>query len=104
MLEYKLGVSVPEIYTSQTFNKINISPNPVIDNSLITYEFKSITNYSLKIYNNNGQLIKSHSGESNKVVYNWNGTNQKGTVVSPGIYFISIESKNDIVVKKIVKY
>jgi parallel beta-helix repeat protein len=67
-------------------------PNPFNESTLITFYLYEQNNLSLRIYNSNGQLVKSlFEGFSpagiHKIV--WNGNNE-----STGIYFLKLNTKN----------
>jgi hypothetical protein len=78
-----------------------VCPNPI---SLRDYSYLKITNFSLdiskleaRIYNINGEFIKSFSilelvDDINKKTLRWDLRNESGDIVAPGIYFISIKT------------
>ncbi|MDR0724010.1 MAG: T9SS type A sorting domain-containing protein, partial [Endomicrobium sp.] len=78
-----------------------VYPNPI---SLRASNYLKITNFSLdilkleaKIYNINGEFIKSFSileliDDLNRKSLSWDLRNENGDKVTPGIYFISIKT------------
>ncbi len=103
-IAYKLGVSVPEIKNLKQETKIQTLPNPFSDKIHISYKFKKSEKYSLKITDIKGKLLKESKGFGQQINYYWDGTNQSGSSLPKGVYFISIESKNEKAVMKIIKY
>ncbi len=66
-------------------------PNPFNPSTTIEFNLPSETDWSLEIYNVNGQNIKSFSGNgigSQAVV--WKGTTNSGQIVSSGVYFYKL--------------
>ncbi len=78
----------------ETHNKIKLYPNPVKDIINIKTNLSHIS--GCKLYNSNGQLIKPFDIN--------NGLNTIDiSDLRSGLYFIHIQTQNDMVVKKIVK-
>ena len=72
-------------------------PNPFNPETTIQYTIDKPRHLTMKIYNINGELIKTLINETipagNHQV-KWNGTNEFGEKVSSGIYFSNIKSEN----------
>lgn len=78
-------------------------PNPFNPTTSITFTLPFSTNWSLKIYNVAGQLIKSFEGfSSGEVSVNWDGTDNSGDKVSSGIYFYKLSAGDFTATKKMV--
>lgn len=78
-------------------NKLLASPNPFTERTLIQCDEKQINGSQIKIYDINGRLVKSFNQLSGII---WNGRNENGKTVSPGIYFVKLNNKQPI---KLVK-
>ena len=74
---------------------MNNFPNPVKNNTLITYNLKNTAgNVVIRVYDVIGQSVKTFYQESKKAgVYkiNWNGDNDKGSMLKNGLYFYTLE-------------
>ncbi len=80
-------------------------PNPFASSTAIQYKVNKPVDARIKIYNILGQEIRElKSGWLNAGVYEiiWNGTNNCGNKVAPGIYFYQLLTANEILVKKMI--
>ncbi len=77
--------------------KFEITPNPFMTTIMFQTDYK--INSIITIYNTAGKLIKTLS----KSPLIWNGQDEKGKIVSEGIYFVNAKIGNQIITKKIVK-
>ncbi len=80
-------------------------PNPFNPETRIVYSLPEKSNVTLAIYNINGQLIKVlQNGEqiTGRYVKTWNGQNERGEMVSSGVYFYRIQAGNFIQSKKLI--
>lgn len=78
---------VAEIPSS--YRLLNNYPNPFNPSTVITFEIPQSENVSLKVFNINGQLIRTLTNENltaGKYEKTWNGKNEIGNEVSSGIY------------------
>lgn len=78
---------------------VSVFPNPMIENSTISFADKS-TEYTVQLLQNNGQVIKTIFNCVGNIEFNREN-------ISPGIYFLKISdndysNKNKTVIKKIV--
>ena len=80
---------------------ISVVPNPFRHHTKITwqstrFEFVPVR---LKIYNSAGRLVREFScpaingSQINNII--WNGEDEQGRLVSPGVYFCQLESHDD---------
>ncbi len=70
-------------------------PNPFRASTSIAYNLKDDGNVTIEIYNVKGQLVKTlFQGKAKAGSYKltWNGDDQNGKSVSPGIYFYKLKS------------
>ncbi len=67
-------------------------PNPFNPNTNLSFTLPGAANYSLKIYNVAGQLVRTYegSGVSGLNVITWNGQDNAGSPVSSGVYFFKL--------------
>ena len=82
---------IPEL-----FNLKQNYPNPFNTETTIDYDIKENTKASLKIYNLQGQEVKTIINEyKNAGSYSvkWNGRNNSGAVVSSGIYICTLKTE-----------
>jgi hypothetical protein len=80
-------------------------PNPFNPNTVINYVIPEETNVKLLIYNLTGQVIRTlvnvkQNAGSHSVI--WDGKNNKGGMVSSGVYLYRIVSKNFNLTKKML--
>lgn len=72
---------------------LSIYPNPFNVRTTINFELNKVDNVILNIYNMKGQLIKTILNKklpSGRHSIIWNGTDQNGKEVSPGMYLIRL--------------
>jgi len=71
-------------------------PNPFISHTWINYSLPEKSNVSLNIFNVNGELVRMlQNGQqpAGKHSVRWNGMNDTGNPVSPGIYFYRLQTE-----------
>jgi hypothetical protein len=72
-------------------------PNPFNPTTTIQFELPQRTNFTLRIYNVNGKLIKTLIDEFMEAGYHsvvWDGTDAAGKAVNSGLYIYHLESKD----------
>jgi hypothetical protein len=78
---------------------LNIYPNPITDNSIISFDLTQNTNVKLSVYNMNGQLMNvlldKTMGKGNHQI-NWTSK------INPGVYLLKLETSNTIETIKVV--
>jgi len=80
-------------------------PNPFNSNTWINYSIPRLSNVSLKIYNVTGEVVRTlQKGQQSVGKYSamWNGLNDYGNRVSPGIYFYRLETDNFVETMKLL--
>jgi len=83
------GEQLPTEYAlSQNF------PNPFNPSTSFALSLPEASDYSLRIFNITGQLVKSFSGHLEAGVHNitWDGRNDQGSSVASGVYFYKAEA------------
>jgi len=80
-------------------------PNPFSSSTSISYKLTEQSNISVKIYNILGQLVKEiKAGSQDAGIHgvNWDGTNNFGKRVTPGVYFCQLKAGNKSQAKKML--
>lgn len=83
----------------------SVYPNPFNPSTTIKYNIVEDSNVLLEVYNIKGQRVKTlvneyKDAESYNVV--WNGKTDSGNDVSSGVYFIKLQTENQVFTKKVV--
>lgn len=77
--------------------RFEINPNPFFNQTQIKFSIDLGKLQALKIYDATGKLVKTITSV-NKIPDHytvvWTGDNEKGELVSPGIYFIALETQD----------
>lgn len=94
------GLSVEGLGNVQNF------PNPFNDQTTIYYSLTKTQNVEVSVYNASGQkakiLVNAEMSEGNYNVV-WDGTDNSGSNLPKGMYFLQITGSNGKIVKKIIK-
>ena len=81
-------------------------PNPFNPTTTIKYTLRDQAHVSLRVYNVAGQLVRTLVDEVQKpdavTPIHWNGTNNAGQMVSSGVYFYKLVTKDFSQTKKMV--
>ncbi len=105
-----LVTEVEEEYTPKgnlpdRFSLFQNYPNPFNPNTLIEYALPQASLVKLVIYNILGQKVKVLVDEYQKPGYKrilWDGKNDKGQMVSSGIYFYQLKAGEQVFTKKMI--
>ena len=96
---YILCIGIGEEVLAQNITKLYENyPNPFNLETTISFSLaKDVKEAIIEIYNIKGQKIKTISGsqrflDGSKYTINWNGKDESGNLVSPGIYFYRLEA------------
>jgi len=96
------GSVSPEIFTLS-----RSVPNPFHDKTRISYQIKESSNVPavLKVYDATGKfvrtLVEGKYGSGLQSVY-WDGRNETGRRVAPGIYFVRLTAGNYVMTRKML--
>jgi hypothetical protein len=93
---------------------LRIQPNPFHDKVAISYQTNQPGNIKLKIYDASGRLVtnlqqlnsKSPASVARRTTNNcvvWDGRDNIGRQVSPGVYFIRLETDNFKQIEKVIR-
>lgn len=98
--------AIDESYQNlENFKLFQNYPNPFNNATKISYVLKEAIDIELSIHSINGEKIKSLINEKQPAGYydiSWNGLNQANKSVGSGLYFYSLRSNNDIIIKKML--
>jgi hypothetical protein len=78
-------------------------PNPFNPMTNITFSIPTSGNVSVRVYNIRGQLVRNLADEhmnEGRHVLQWHGDNDSGRSVGSGIYFIRVQSGENIAIQK----
>jgi serine protease len=93
--------TIPELTTALTGNY----PNPFNPETTISFTVKAATPVIVEIYNTKGQKVKTLVNETKAQgnhTINWNGTDDKGTKVSGGVYLYRMNAGKYTSTKKMI--
>ncbi|MBS30695.1 MAG: hypothetical protein CMG39_05995 [Candidatus Marinimicrobia bacterium] len=85
-------------------NIISCYPNPFNPSTTIRFTLDSSNDFNIKIFNLSGQEVFTKNNIPSNLglnEYTWNGMNDKGNSLTSGIYFITIEIDNRILMEKV---
>ena len=96
-LSQSVNVTIPEeTIASPALNldKVIFVPNPYrLNGGSQPMEFRNLPDRAtIRIYNSTGDLIKQIDHRSNTSIQRWNGRNEVGEQIAPGIYIYHIEA------------
>ncbi|MFZ4741167.1 MAG: C25 family cysteine peptidase, partial [Bacteroidales bacterium] len=94
-----IGVSIDELSTENSA-QLSISPNPANDKINVSYKLLTNTDVSIKIFSINGQMVYSNDNEY-KVAGNYS-IGLDASLLSRGVYFISLKTKNQVITQKLI--
>jgi len=89
----------------KTFELFQNYPNPFNPTTTIKYQLPQRTEVSLKIYNLLGQLVRTLVDEkqmAGNYSVIWDGKNDKNRVVSSGLYFYTLRTKDFVQSRKMI--
>ena len=96
-LSQSVNVTIPEETIASpelNLDKVIFVPNPYrLNGGSQPMEFRNLPHRAtIRIYNSTGDLIKQIDHRSNTSIQRWNGRNEVGEQVAPGIYVYHIEA------------
>ena len=80
-------------------------PNPFNPTTKIDYQLTKDIPVTIKVYNILGQEVKTLVNQLQKAGYytiEWNGTNNSGSTVSSGVYFLRLRTQGFVSTKKMM--
>jgi hypothetical protein len=85
---------------------LSVSPNPFSDNTVINVELDERSIITLRIYNQNGQLVRTLAEgnlDPGKHQFYWNGNSDSGQSASPGVYSVVLQGSEGRMAKSLIR-
>jgi hypothetical protein len=83
---------------------LRVHPNPFVTTTTFSIDAPAGTLMSMGVYDITGRLVRGFSeADSREGSVTWMGRSSRGSAVSPGVYFIRIESPSGAVSRKVIK-
>lgn len=99
-------VGTDELSPEQISKNVNVFPNPFNTEATILVNLEEKASLNVEVFNLNGQkvntLINASSCESGVKKLIWDGTNEAGTQLNPGIYYIRTTTEKKTFVNKVI--
>ncbi|MEO0131398.1 MAG: FlgD immunoglobulin-like domain containing protein [candidate division WOR-3 bacterium] len=89
--------AVEEGFPSIINSPIEISPNPFFYHTSVSYNIPNDAAHTIKVYDATGKVVRvlSPNEKTKGQWYSvWDGRNEQGEILPPGIYFVVLESTN----------
>ena len=89
----------------KTFTLLQNYPNPFNPSTTIEYEIPNAGDVEIKIYNINGELVKTllaQQQSAGRYTINWDGKNGYGQTVSSGMYIYRVAFGSSVLAKKML--
>lgn len=99
----EVGVEEQDCSCNRGIYNVSNLPNPYIYNTSICYSLSKGNNVRISIYNLGGQLVRNlvdRRMPAGSYASAWDGRDNNGTMLTPGIYFYTISSGRTKVTKK----
>lgn len=99
------SVNNQEVTIPTNFELAQNYPNPFSNETAITYKLNEQADISIKIYNVLGQEVKKIAFGTQQIGVHgitWDGRDNYGNKVTPGIYFYQLQNRNEKLMKKMV--
>lgn len=87
-------------------NNLEIYPNPFVATTNIQWNSLSPSKIAIKIYDQSGRLVRwllKAQNTSNCSSVGWDGKDNYGKVINPGIYFVRFSAGASAITKTIIK-
>jgi hypothetical protein len=107
MFRKKAVISTAVENSAEFQPSVKIFPNPASDEITCRFTSAQKENLEAKIYDQRGNEIRTlYKGEKQEgeIKLSWDGKDYKGERVDRGIYILSIQSKKEIITKKIIMH
>jgi flagellar hook capping protein FlgD len=102
-IAYFTTLKAPSSKTS--VSSLSIFPVPIQNSATISFSLTESKNVSIKIFDLSGRSITTIAGgqlQPGDHQFIWNGKNEKGKDLNTGIYFLRIETEDQIETRKII--
>jgi ELWxxDGT repeat protein len=101
---FKYSSIIKVAYTNINANTIIIAPNPFSNSSTISFTLSTSQKVSIQIFDIEGRLIKTLANEQMPAGVHqitWNATNENGSAVANGMYYLKLNVGNYTETKKL---
>jgi flagellar basal-body rod modification protein FlgD len=74
---------------------VRAQPNPFTQGTVLSVRLPAAGSVDLKVYDNNGRVVRtlaSGTTVGTRALFPWDGRNERGQTVPPGIYFYRVKS------------
>jgi hypothetical protein len=93
----KVGVEEPSPRLPGAAGRLEVQarPNPFTGNTNLSVSLPAAGNVDVRVYYNNGRLARTLAGDltvGTRAVFPWDGRDERGQAVAPGIYFYRVQS------------
>ena len=98
-------LTIPEPGSAKA-DQLHIWPNPCSGSAQIRFQTKERQKFFPTIHDMVGKQIKVLTGESvsgKDLLWEWDGTDDAGREISPGIYFVRVKTSNGEMIRKLIK-
>jgi len=98
--------STPETSPIENNSLLSASPNPFVDQCVISINSTEFFEGNLSIISAGGRMVKDFGHqkiENNKIEIVWNGKSASGALVNPGLYFVVLSNGRYSKVVKLIK-
>jgi hypothetical protein len=94
--EFEVDVSFQKASLPTEYALSQNYPNPFNPSTSFVLSLPEASDYSVRIFNVAGQLVRNYSGHSDagRLTITWDGRNEQGTQVASGVYFYRAEAKS----------
>jgi hypothetical protein len=94
---YSVGVEEPKPGMASIGERLVVraQPNPFTQGTVLSVRLPAAGSVDLKVYDNNGRVVRtlaSGTTVGTRALFPWDGRNERGQTVPPGIYFYRVKS------------
>jgi flagellar hook assembly protein FlgD len=94
---YGTGIEEPRRGLSAVADQLEVraQPNPFTGRTNLSVRIPAAGRVDLKVYDNNGRIVKVVAAGvpvTARALFPWDGRNEKGESVAPGVYFYRVQS------------
>jgi len=101
---FESNVSFKNVALPTAFALSQNYPNPFNPSTSFALDLPVASDYSIRVYNVAGQLVKTFDGhaEAGRVNITWDGRSNQGTSVASGVYFYRAEAQAFVQTRKMM--
>lgn len=97
-----LTSNLAKIEPPKSYALLQNYPNPFNAGTVISFDLKDASDWTLTVYNITGQVVRTFSGsdEASTVQLNWDGKDNQGRSTASGVYFYRLNAGESFVATK----